>query len=460
MKFAKKSVNCTRRGFALILSMIFVLVFSALAISMATVSGTNIQVADNLCKANRARASAESGLEIIRFCLSNVSISGNTSESMRFIEVIDSLRSYLDANAAVQIQEFGGEIVIPSVTLDTQEGRSFAATIHQIDADTLQLNITGACDSFTRTVSVNYEFGQRAHTVFDFGVATKGPLALAGNIELEGTKVSVDASVYIESEASNLALSITGNSQIAGDVKIVNPVANVDLQGGQAGIGGETGTDAIENHVDFGVPPSEFPEPTPSQFESFAINIIDANTDTSADATFENVRILANTNPTFSGHVTLRGIIFIETPNVVTFTGTSDVTGIIVGDGDLTDNSATNRIIFSGDVNSQPVTALPDETQFEGLHDQTGTFLMAPGFHVTFSGSFDTLSGAIAGNGIEFSGNAGGTINGSIINYSPEEMVLSGNSDLYFNRSGTEESPAGFVPEIILLYDPGSYSEM
>lgn len=85
---------------------------------------------------------------------------------------------------------------------------------------------------------------------------------------------------------------------------------------------------------------------------------------------------------------------------------------------------------------------------------------MAPGFHVSFGGSFDALSGAIAANGIEFYGNAGGTINGSIINYSDEEMTLKGNSDLYFNRSGLTEAPAGFVPEIILQYNPDSYSEI
>jgi hypothetical protein len=103
---------------------------------------------------------------------------------------------------------------------------------------------------------------------------------------------------------------------------------------------------------------------------------------------------------------------------------------------------------------------LPEETQFYGLRDQIGTFVMAPGFHVSFGGNFGTISGAIAGNGIEFYGNAGGTINGSVLNYSDEEMLLSGNNDLYFNRSGLTEVPAGFVPEIVLVYNPSSYSEV
>ncbi len=472
MKPARKSVFTKRRGFALIISMIFVLIFSALALSMAALSGTNVQIADNLCKANRARASAESGLEIVRFWLSNIAISGTTPIETQFYEITNSLQSYLAANhpnvtaycqtANIPNGPYYSSVAlhISTVALDSDSGYTFSAQIAQLDAETLRLTVTGAYGSFTKTINVNYVFGQRANTVFDFGVASRGPLSLAGNIELEGVNVSVDASVYIESESSSLALSITGNSQIAGDVSIVNPVANVDLQGGKAGIGGETGQDAIDNHVTFGVPPSEFPEPVPSYFEAYATNIVDSNTDTSADATFENIRILPATNPNFSGHVTLKGVVFIETPNVVTFTGGASVMAVIVGNGDIQDNSKTNQINFVGNVSSLPVSSLPDEPQFEALRDETGTFVMAPGFGLSFGGGFDALCGAIAANGVEFYGNAGGTINGSVINYSDEDMTLTGNSDLYFNRSGITEAPAGFVPEIILEYDPGSYSEI
>jgi len=469
MKPARKSALPKRRGFALIISMIFVLIFSALALSMAALSGTNVQVADNLCNANRARASAESGLEIVRFWLSNIAISGTTPPEMQFYEIANSLQSYLAANnpnvtAYYQTVDppngTSYALHIPSVALDSDSGHTFSAQIAQLDPETLRLTVTGAFGSFTKTISVNYVFGQRANTVFDFGVASRGPVSLAGNIELEGVNVSVDASVYIESENSSLALSIIGNSHIAGDVSIVNPIANVLLQGGKAGIGGETGEDAIENHVTFGVPPSEFPQPVPSYFEAYATNIVDSSTNTSADATFENIRIVPATNPSFSGHVTLKGVVFIETPNVVTFTGGATVMAIIVGNGDVEDNSKTNRINFTGNVSSLPVSSLPDLPQFQGIRNETGTFVMAPGFGLSFGGNFDALCGAIAGNGIEFYGNAGGVINGSVINYSGEDMTLTGNSDLYFNRSGITEAPAGFVPEIILEYDPDSYSEI
>jgi hypothetical protein len=85
---------------------------------------------------------------------------------------------------------------------------------------------------------------------------------------------------------------------------------------------------------------------------------------------------------------------------------------------------------------------------------------MAPGFAASFGGNFGTLNGAIVANGIEFYGTAGGTINGSVINYSDTPMILSGNSDLIFNRTGLTEVPAGFGPEIIMHYIPSSYQEV
>jgi hypothetical protein len=86
--------------------------------------------------------------------------------------------------------------------------------------------------------------------------------------------------------------------------------------------------------------------------------------------------------------------------------------------------------------------------------------MMAPGFSVNMGGSFEAINGTICANGINFYGQAGGVIEGSVINYSDTPMTLSGNSDLIFNRSGTIEVPAGFEPELRLDYNPDSYSEV
>jgi len=454
-----KKIFCRRHhGAVFVISMIFVFVFSTLAVSLATLSGTNLQIAENERKADCARACAESGVEIIRFWLCRFSVPGATDQTLVLDELASpdsthSLQSDLTENSITNITTSydGVTLTIPSVALDAENSKSFSAVITQLDADTLQLDVTGVYKTTTRTIRTNYDFGIRRHTVFDYGVATRGPLHLAGNIELEGANVTVESDVYIVSENSSLSLEIVGNSSIAGDVHICNPLGTADLQGGQASVGGETLPGALDHIIsDYGE--VEFPVPNPSYFEHYVVEDINL-----AETTFTNVRIPPNTNPIFGGGVMFNGVLFIETPNLVTFSANVNITGIIVGDGDVTDDSGTNRIDFLGTVSSNPVTDLP--AGFGELREETGTFLMAPGFSLSFQGDFETINGAIAANGIAFSGNAGGIIEGSVLNYSDTAMDLSGNNSLVFNRYADTEIPAGFEPEIVLHYDPPSYSE-
>lgn len=448
-------------GSALVLSLVFLAMFSALAAAMATFSGLNVQVAENLRGADTTRACAESGLEVIRYWANKVEIPGTTAPDQRFSQLAASLQSQLTTAGITNIAPVvsGSTITISNVPLLSSTGQSFSAVLTKIDNSNVRLDVTGHYGSLDRTIRSNYVFGERAHTVFDFGVVSKGPLSLTGNVDLSGVNINIESNAYIESLNALLALSISGSSSIAGNVKIVNPLAYVHLQGGQAGIGGATG-DAALQHVQIGAPAAEFPDMNPGEFQGYATNVLTSSLDLTKSQTLTNIRIPAGMNPKFTGHATLQGVVFIEYPNVVEFAGGVSVTGVIVTNGSQTDDSGTNQLKFTGTVDSHPVTQLPQEAQFAGLRTKTGTFIMAPGFAVSFGGNFSTLNGAIAANGVSFYGNAGGTIRGSVINYANNQMNLSGNSDLMFNRSGLEQVPAGFAPDIILNYDRSSYSEV
>jgi len=458
------SRNNTQRGIVLIICLIFLCIFAALAVSTASMSDNNAQIANNHRKADGARACAESGLDVIKFWLHRISIPGNTppDPDQRLTQIKNSLQTVLATYNVTNIVPSYNDSVItiagfanPSVTLDSASGQSFSAKITQITQPYpgVQVTVTGMCGSAKKEIRAAYRYENGAHSAFDYGVATKGPLSMTGNVGIEGANMAVESNVYIESAESLLALSMIGNSKIAGDVFIVNPLADVTLQGGKVEVGGETGQNAL-NHIFKDVPATDFPIPDPGHFWQYVTNVINLE-----NTTFENVVVPANTNPTFTGNVTIKGVFYIETPNVVTFGGNATVTGIIVGDGDYTDNSETNQLKFNGNVFSYDVNTLPNEPQFNLLRNETGTFAMAPGFSMSFGGNFHTLNGVIAGNGIDFYGNAGGTVNGSVINYSTNEMTVTGNSDLLFNRSGITKVPAGFVPELRIKYDPSSYSE-
>ena len=61
-----KHIKKKNRGSVLIMAMILIVICSALAVSMATMSSANVQLASNQHHIDYALASAESGLEIQR----------------------------------------------------------------------------------------------------------------------------------------------------------------------------------------------------------------------------------------------------------------------------------------------------------------------------------------------------------------------------------------------------------
>jgi len=443
----------------LIISLIFVLIFSALAVSMATLSGTNVQLASNQQKVNSALLAAQSGLQVMQYWLTRVTIPNSTVPSNYLSTIVNTLQNDLAANSIsnISLNYDGSTITVPPVLLASTGDMKFEAAIRQLNDDTLEMDVTGTNGQITRTIRVNYNIEPDINPIFDFGIATKGPLNMQGSPSVDGLNQSIEADVYIESANDDVALSMKGKSTISGDVSIFNPNASPSVSNSSS-IGGETGQDAIENHVTTNVPYTNFPVPDPGAFENYVENIFDPSTDTTTNLTLENIRIPADTNPHFSGHVILKGIVFIESPNIVEFTGNADIIGIIIGDGDLNFPSDENQLNFRGNVDSHSVSEL--DATFGDIRQETGTFLLAPGFSASFGGSFETLNGVIAASGIEFFGNAGGTIKGSVINYSETPMSLDGSVDLVFNNFELTENPAGFETTMILEFQRGTYTEL
>jgi len=448
-----KAMNiCLRqKGCVLVISMIFMVLLSVISVGMATMSDNNLQIANNYSKGSRAIESAQSGLEILRHYLDNIAVQSSLSSVATKLQ---------EANVTAAYNYIPGHstISISSVALNSQSTQSYEAVITQVDAITLQADITGTCDGIDRTIRTTFYFDETGNTVFDFGVATKGPLNMTGQAEIDGVNtvdIAIEASVYIEGVDGSLgdSFAITNNASVAGNVSIADPDGAYSV-GDKASVGGVEG----DENVIIGVPYVDFPTPNPDYFSEFATgDTIDSTTNLNDYPVLNNVTIAANTNPTFASDVTINGVLFIETPNQISFAGKSTINGVIVGDGSL--DSPDSSLTFSGQVISNDASSL-DEEEFGGIVDKTGTFILAPGFDVDFSGQASTMNGAIAGSGISFTGQAGGTINGSIINYSTDVMTLTGQTSLVFNRSGSDSNPSGFESTPILRFNPGSYSEI
>ena len=439
-----------RRGIVMVLALIFVAIFASFSVAMFSMSSANAQLADNHRQGNGALANTHSGVEVVRYFLEDMTVPVSINSAIQSQLTVKGLTNI---NATVA----GSVITMDSVALDSSSSKNFSAQITAF-ADRWQIDVTGRNGAIDRTVRSNFNMVVRADSVFDYGVATKGPLLMSGQSGLGAVNLAVEADIFIDTSTIGNSFEIGTQGTVAGNVHIVDPLATFAV-GGNSEIGGSVGEDA-EDNVIVGVDPVEFPVPDTNYFQQYAVgDVIDSNSNLNDYTTLDNVTIAANTNPTFASDVHIRGVLFIEQPNNVKFAGKATVQGIIVGDSVVGDESADNNIDFSGQVVCIDAGELAG-VEFDGIRDETGTFLIAPGFSSDFSGQSSVINGVIAVAGIGFTGQAGGTINGSIVNYSSDPMVMQGQGTLMFNRSGTDENPAGFEPVMKLEYDSSSYTEI
>lgn len=454
----KLKIACQkRRASALIVSMMFVLIFSALAIGMMTMSGTNVQLASNHHNINTAFVAAQSGQDVIRYWLSRVLFSSSTPPASYFSTIVSELKNDLIANGVtnVSVQNDGS---IGTVMLDSTTGQNFDARIQITSQPTiLQTRVTGHSGDITRTITVLFNIQPYVFPIFNFGLATKGPLNFPGNPTITAVNAAWEADVFVESASNPMAVLVSGNTNFDGNINIGNPAANVDFQGDVL-IAGDHGQTAIDNHVSIGMDSPEFPVPDVDRFRAYATGpVVDGSTDLSKGMTLTNATIKAGTNPVFQGTVTVQEVLFIESPNKVTFGRNVALQGVMVADGDVINpDPASRRIDILGNFASQPY---PNDPQFDAIRNEIGTSIIAPGFFMTFGGNFSTLEGVVAVSGVHFSGNVNAQIKGSIINYSNSPTVVEGNATMNFDRAGGTKIPAGFDLYRELDYNPASYSE-
>ena len=434
-----------RPGSAYVLALLLLGVFASLAVALAAESGMNLRLADNQALVQAARLEAEGGMAYLTYLLRDVSVPSGVSPQQLLDAVAAAVQSQMDGTPnlgedAVSYDQTS--IDIPFIA--TADDRGFSATL-SLDGEQVRVAVVGRKGTCTRGVRMNFAASSSGSAEFDYGVATAGKLKIVGNARIRGANDPAEANVLVGTYTYNQAVRLIGNCEIGGDLFVSNPEATVSMTG-NVSIGGESVWGGeIYDHIHIGVGPVQLPQPDPSVFEPFATNIVDGSTSTRGNRTFSNIRILAGTNPTFSGNITLKGVIFIETPNRVKFSGNVTITGVVVTQDAGDDATDSNYIHFTGNTTVRGVDQLPDEPEFAGLKQLPGTFLVAPGFSVKFTGNFGTISGAMAAEEFKFTGNAGGTVHGVVIVWGDNEFKLTGNSYLTIDLSGGTQLPPGLV---------------
>ena len=451
----------SRQGITLVLTLIVLVVCATMAVSLASFSATNMQLAHNHREANRALANAQSGLEVMRYWLDQATVSGTADPNLLIQGVASSLQTALSSNSVtnVKVTSSGSTLTVPSVTLGSGTLDRFTALVQSSAGGALSLEVYGYHDQVVRRIKGDYQIVAGGNPqIFDYGIASRGPLQIPGNPIIRSANELSEADIYIESSNSLLALDVAGNTLFAGDISVGNPNASVSFDG-HVQIAGETGQTAIDNHVTIGAEQVECPVPDTEYFRQYATGqVISSSTDTSSNMTLTNARIAAGVNPSFDGNIIVDGVLFIETPNEVLFNGNVWVNGLIVANGDV-NNPGTNELEFAGNYDSGD---FPSSSTFDNMRAEMGSSLLAPGFNFHLRGNLRSLGGAMAVSGLFIEGNIqNAVIKGTMINYDTSTGLINGNIDLTFDRSSVPASIAGFTGSVpsTLKFVASSYSE-
>ncbi len=447
-----------RHGSALVTCTLVLVIVSVMALSLAGISGANLEVANNQQEASRAFASSESGLEVMHYWLSRVRVPSTTAPSQYASTIVALAQTDLAAHGITNFQ-VNADGSIPVVPLSTVTQQDFRGQWSADASDPTILHVTssGTSGPAARTIGVRFNITPYHFPIFNYGIATKGPLVLKYNPKIYAASQGWEADIYVESANSPIALNVGKGATLAGDLNIGNPDATVSV-GTTLNMGGTISYVAEEDRP-------EFPVPRVADFRTYATGPVLNSTSNFGLSSYTNVVIAAGTNPTFTApNVNIRGILYIEAPNQVTFGKITSLEGMIIAAGDV-DNPGTNVINFGeplpssvpGNFTSGPY---PAGAEFDALRQLQGSCILAPGFKVSFNKNFTAVNGVIAASGMYFANNAVSTIKGTLVNYSNDPLVVERNISLTFDRTGMVEIPAGFDLYRVLEYNASSYAMM
>jgi Tfp pilus assembly protein PilX len=450
-----QSSRFKRRGITSVLAMMYLVLFSCLALGFYAHVTTAVQVSQNETHSKRAMLSAESGMEFMRYLLGNTDIPASTTPDQIWPTLCSQIKQQLDGTSNIHgatLATPSGEVMtIPTITLDSS-GCGFNATLtHSGEKVILQIAGTGPDAQVHRTIQITYARAERASAIFDYGVASKSVISMAGNAKITGAAGASARGSVLTTTTADHPLTMTGGPSISGDFSYTNASGTNSYANGT--IGGYNATSSsFASHVHSGVTAPEFPEVDTSAFAPYVPSAtaapgaqVIAADPPSSRTSFTNIRIKANANPHFAAKSVFTGVVYIETPNQVTFSGSATVQGVIVVQNNPTGTTATNTITFNGNVTHQGVETLPDSGAFAGLPKLTGSFLLAPKFDVVMQGNNNQVGGTIVTGKLDISGNAGANVSGTVINLEDTGVSLTGSSDIIISSTGTTNYPTGVV---------------
>lgn len=455
--------SARRRGLSSVLAMLYLVLFSTLAVGFSAATEMNAQISRNERYLQQADSAADGGLQFVRYQLGAMTIPPGTQTSQLLSAAATSLATQLNGTSNMNgstVQITNNAIYIPSATtwttIDPTVGTRFRIMITQ-SGQFLVATVDGAGSNSTivKAIQMQFQLAPKAGAILDYGVATEGTLATGGATVIQGLTDPTKGSVLSADMTSSTPVVIDGK-EVSGDISIVNPNGNISVSG--ASVGGTTNPALMLQHEHVGVPAPTFPTIDTSVFTAYATNAY------SGSGNCNNCYIPAGMNPRFTNGQ-INGVMLVQAPNNVTFTGNTTITGVIVsqtGTSAPQFNASANTISFSGNVSATPINQMStsNPAYSASLVQLTGSFMLVPNFNISFTGNFGTVGGSIAAGEISMTGNASGTVQGSVIGMQDVPMTLNGHASITISSTGTTNYPTGMSFGNDYTPLPGTYIEV
>ncbi len=200
MDLFKKSTHPKRRGAVLVISMIFIIIFSALAVSMATISGTNSQLASNQHKTSSALSAAQSGLECGKYIISTLTLPEtgqnfitDTQANQVWTDLCQHLQNTaLDGQSVSAASRFtdslgsGDQIITSSLNFGSTN-TNFTVRFYRYDDNLLSIKLqsVGTNSDSVRQVNTDLEITKDCE-VLNYAIASRGRMWLTGDSTIHG----------------------------------------------------------------------------------------------------------------------------------------------------------------------------------------------------------------------------------------------------------------------------------
>src|SRR5687768_3853832 len=165
--------DTARRGIASLMAMLYIAIFSALALGFYAATTTASQVAHNEQQATSARLAAEAGVAFTRYHLASLDVPVGLSDVQVFEEVLMQLQARLEGTpnlAGSKIGYDGNDITIPEtgfIRIDPTGAQQFRITISRA-GDLLVTKVVGRSGgaSLGRGIRITFQKATNVTAIF------------------------------------------------------------------------------------------------------------------------------------------------------------------------------------------------------------------------------------------------------------------------------------------------------